>query len=46
VCLFLDEFEEAINACSGNSWYGVLALFVGGGRIVQSLARRSKRLGP
>ena len=25
VCLFLDEFEETINSCSGNSWYGVLS---------------------
>lgn len=23
--MFLNEFEGAINACSGNSWYGVLA---------------------
>jgi hypothetical protein len=31
MCLFLDEFEAAINSCSGNSWYGVLALHVEGG---------------
>jgi hypothetical protein len=40
LCLFLDEFETAINACSGKSWYGVSALSVGGERIVQPYARR------